>query len=57
MPQGFHRLFHPVKSTLYRIRADKLPETAKNPRRFTIPKKWRHLRMAKQRLNTEIFFR
>ena len=30
-----------MKSTLYRIRAEKLPKIPKNPRRFTIPRKWR----------------
>ena len=34
--------FSSVKSTLYRIRTEKLPEIPKNPRSFTIPKKWRH---------------
>ena len=33
--------FSSVKSTLYRIRGEKLPQIPKNPRRFTIPRKWR----------------
>ena len=33
--------FSSVKSTLYRIRAKKLPKIPKNPRRVTIPRKWR----------------